>query len=291
MTSFLESALQSIKSNPFLKKAKLTWASILEKRSLWIQRFLTVLLICLLLFGSYRIYRWMSPPIPSIYKIGMDATWHPLNLYGKEPAFTAFSSEVMFAVAKDQKLKIEIVRSGPKRVLELLDDSVVDGILSPIFEDHLMEEHYYFSNPYYRFGTVLIVRKDTSFTELKEFSHKRVTVQRGSPILYRITVDPSTSVVTYNSPLTALDELGRSEVDGVFMDLLEYLYYGGMYRDKLKVVTHPLTNPGLRLITLQEDYGWDLIEKFNAGLENIKQNGVYQKLLEKWDLYNPEKVE
>ena len=57
------------------------------------------------------------------------------------------------------------------------------------------------------------------------------------------------------------------------------LYYG-----KIKIATPPLNNAGLRLVTLQGEHK-DLIDTFNRGLTKLRQNGVYDKLLKKWELY------
>lgn len=261
------------------------------KGGAWIKRFLLFALAFLLLFGLFRFYRFLVPAPPEIYKIGMDASWYPLGLYGKESSFTAFSSDILFAIARNQKIKVEILRSGPKRLQELLEDGKVDAILTSLTPDPKLEEEYYFSDPYYRFGAIFVVRKDIAFTSLKDLKGKRIGVKRNSPLLYRVSIDSEALIVPYDSLLFALEDLGEGGMDGLLVDqLLAYLYFAGFYRDHLKIVTLPLTPEGLRLVTLQETYAHDLIEKFNLGLENLKKEGLYEKYLNQWDLYNPGKL-
>jgi polar amino acid transport system substrate-binding protein len=258
---------------------------------IWIRRASIIFAALVLFWAGYRACRWIVPKPPEIYKIGVDATWYPLSLYGREYSFTAFSSDLLFAIARNQHIKVEIVRTGPKRLIDLLEDGHVQAVLSSIAPDDHNKEKYYFSDPYYRLGAILVMRKDYDFHSLQSLHNARIGVKRESAVLYRISIDPSVTIVPYDSPLIALDDLGKGEIDGIVTDVLAYLYFGGLYREKLKVVTLPLTNEGLRMITLQEMFAGDLIVKFNQGLKNLKDDGVYEELLSHWELYNPEKIE
>lgn len=255
-------------------------------------RSLSYLFICLMmLFGGYRACLWVMPPAPEVYKIAIDSSWYPLSLYGKDSAFTAFSLDVLFAIAKKEKIKVEIVYSGPKRLLELLDDGQVHGILTGIRKQLVPEGEYYFSEPYYRFGGIFIIRKEDSFSSLMDLPSKRIAVKRNSPILFRVQIDPRVSLVPFDSPVVALDQLAKGYLDGVIMDqLLAYLYFAGTYQNQLKVVTLPLTTDGLHFLTLQDREGEKLSELFDQGLQAIKDDGSYIKFLEQWDLYDPEVI-
>lgn len=266
--------------------------SKLGSLSYWGKRIGLFLAGLLLLWGGYRGCRYIVPAAPEVYKIAIDTTWYPLLLYGREHSMTAFASDLLFQIARNQKIKVEIIRVGPKRTLELLDDGYVDGIFSSLTPDKETEQKYYFSEPFYRFGAVLVMRKEYDFKSLQALPNKRIAVKRNSPILYHLSFDPTIVVVPFDSPLVVLDDLAHDRVDGVFIDqLLAYFYYGGLYRDQFKVVTKPLTDEGMRLVTLQENYTSDLIEMFNAGLKNMIEDGTYDRLLKQWELYNPEKPE
>jgi ABC-type amino acid transport substrate-binding protein len=250
-----------------------------------------VLIALCAVFFLYIGFRWISPSLPSVYKVAIDSTWYPMNFYGREPSITAFSIDVLFSIARREKIQVDLVHSGPKRILELLDDELVHGILTGMKPDPKLEETYYFSEPYYKFGAVLVIRKEDDFTSLLNLPNKRVAVRRNSPILFKVQVDPNATIIPYDAPVGAFEQLVRGEVDAVVIDkLLAYLYYGGSYLDKLKVVTLPLTTDGLRLVTLQDSAGEALIEAFNEGLKQIKEEGVYNEFLRQWDLYNPEKI-
>lgn len=249
------------------------------------------LVVLILLFGIYRGFRWVFPATPDVYRVAIDSTWYPLSLYGREPAVTAFSIDVLFSIAKREKIQVDLIRSGPKRILELLEDGQVHGIMTGMKPDPQLEETYYFSDPYYRFGAVLVMRKEDSFTSLMSLPNKHLGVRRNSPVLYKVQIDPKATIIPFDSPVLAFEQLIRKEIDAVLIDqLLAFLYFGGTYQDKLKVVTLPLTIDGLRLVTLQDGVGEELIDSFNSGLKKIKDEGVYNNFLNQWDLYNPEAI-
>ena len=62
-----------------------------------------------------------------------------------------------------------------------------------------------------------------------------------------------------------------------------YTFTEALYKGKLQVVSDPITDEGLRLIALKgaED---SLIEKFDQGLKDLKEDGTYGILLKKWNL-------
>lgn len=257
------------------------------RRHKLISFFLLILAGFALSRGYNKIHEWTSPP--PTYVIGIDPTWHPLNLHGVEHSMSAFASDLILAVAKDQGMKVQLIKSGHKCLIDMLDDGIVDGVLTPVTKS--LNHEYYYSEPAYRYGAVIIVKRSSGIKSLSDLEKKRVAVKRGSPILYRLSLDPKVIVVLYEKPTIAMDNLKKGEYDAVVMDqLLTFLYFGGTYQDGLTAIGLPLTSEAIRLMTLKDKSKEGLIEKFNAGLQNLKENGTYHKLLEDWGLYDPESL-
>lgn len=253
------------------------------------KRALLLILLVLTSYLGYRLVHWILPPPTKPYVIGMDPTWDPVALYGRDGEMTAFASDLLFAIAKDQDIKIQVAKVRPKCLFEMLDDARIEGALTPLTQESPYRGEYQFSDPFYRYGAILIAPKASEIHSVLQLEKKRVGVKRSSPILYRLAMDPLVIIIPYDSPLAALRNLVKGDLDAVVMDqLFHFLNYKGIYNGRLKVATLPLTQEGLRLATLKDDAGKELIEKFNAGLKNLQENGTYHELLEKWDLYDPE---
>lgn len=269
-------------------RLNLNFPSFSGKFGLWVKRAVKLLLILALLLGSYRLYEWSNRPT-AIYRIAMDSTWYPLALYGKEHNKTAFTNDLIKEIGRDQSIKIEMVRTSYKRLIELLNDENVEGILTSLLPDRILEAKYEFSDPYYRYGAVLVTNKGASIRSIADLDKKRLGVKRTSSVLYRLQLNCQVTIIPYTNELSALHALSENKLDAVIVDqVLTYLYFGALYPDQLEVATQPLTNEGLRLMTFKKDA--ELVKKFNAGLQNLKDNGTYDRLLTNWDIYDPEIV-
>lgn len=267
-------------------KLNLNFPSFSGNFGLWVKRAIRLGAILALLFGSYHLYKWSTRP-PVVYRIAMDPGWYPLALYGKEHNTTAFTQDLIRQIGQDQSIKIEMIKASHNRLIELLNDGNAEGILTTILPDPVMEAKYEFSDPYYRYGAVIVVNKGSTIRSLADLDQMRLGVKRTSSLLYRLQLNCQATVVPYTNELTALHALSENKLDAVIVEqLLTYLYFGAQYPDQLAVATQPLTNEGLRLMTFKKND--ELVEKFNAGLQNLKDNGTYDKLLTSWDIYDPE---
>lgn len=275
MTSFNQSWENIQNSATFNKAVK--WGSL-------------ALLLLILFFSIKSCSAYISPK-ETTYRIAKDPTWYPLPLYGNESNLSAFSNELLFAIARDQGLKIELTSTSHQMLFEKLDDGGVQGVLSSLNPDVSSREFYDFSDPYYLFGAVLVVPKESEVATLDDLAHKSIAVKRGSPILFQPPIAPSSFITPYDSPTLILDQLARDKIDAVVMDQFSaYFFLKEFYREKLKVANLPMTLDGLRLITGKTESDNELVQKFNAGLKRIKEDGTYLELLNKWDLHDPESL-
>ncbi|MGK5594345.1 MAG: substrate-binding periplasmic protein [Parachlamydiaceae bacterium] len=247
--------------------------------------FLLIAFFCIRACSSY-----LNSPVP-IYRIAKDPSWSPLNLYGKEDNVTAFSNDLLWAIATDEHLKIELISTAPRNLLYALKDGRADAILTSMNPDLISEGSYYFSEPYYNFGAVLVVPSNTHISSLQDLDKKVVAVKRGSSVLFHLPIASSVIITPYDSPTYVLNELIQNRIDAVIMDkFTAHLFLSEFFRHKLKIASLPITIEGLRLVARKDANGAFLIEKFNRGLKTIQENGTYELLLNKWDLNLNSKV-
>lgn len=256
-----------------------------------LNRYIVYFFLILAIYSCYKGYKWLDSSSTNLYKIALDPSWEPLTFYGKEVNVTTFSIDLLFAIARDEKIQVEVIKATRSRLLELLDEGKVTAILTPLLPNGRNEDIYLFSEPYLKFGAVLVVKKGFKIESIEKLPKQRIAVMRGSPILFHLTLDPTVIVIPYESPIMALDELAKGGVDAVLMDqLLSFLYFGELYKDRLQVATLPLTKDGLRLVTLKDKEGEDLIDAFNRGLKSVRGSGLYKELLTRWELFDPEEI-
>lgn len=201
-----------------------------------------------------------------------------------------FTDDLIDAIGKLQNFKVITFEVGPNALFDGLNMGSYDAIFSSLTPNVMNRTQYEFSDPFYLLGPVLIVRKNSkihSFIDLTE--GKILGLASGTLQQYNITEPNGVIIIPYDSSKTAMEKLDQNIIDGVLMDALSaYVWTEGFYASRMIVVTNPLTNKGLRLIANKTDRHQAFVAQFNAGLKELKENGGFQKLLSKWDLFNTE---
>ena len=224
-----------------------------------------------------------------IYHIGRDSSWYPLDLRGKEISLVGFANDLLDIISQEQGFRVHTFEVGPSALFDGLDAGNYDGVLSSLTPNFMNQEKYAFSDPFYLVGPVLIVPVSSQAHSLKDMEGRIIGIESGSLQVFNIPEPPNVVMVPYNTASEALENLDKNVIDGVILDALRaYVSTEGFYAGRLKVVSSPLTNKGLRLITRKDPEHLNLISRFNEGLKAIKNQGTYAELVKKWGLINTE---
>lgn len=279
------------------KKHSGSWKTLFSHRKGRIG-LVAVLILVVLFFSLFRsCSRTPHPLKKNVYYVARDSSVAPLQLMGKETSMRAFSDDLIYAIASAVDLQVIIMTVGIDNLLTGLDEGDYDAIFTALSPNAINEEKYFFSNPYYLLGPVLIVRKTEDVTSLEQMEGKIIGILTGASAVFNVDRYPSILIVTYDNPSAAFDALINDKIDGIVLDAWSaYTYIKGFYGDRLKIASGPLTNFGLRLVARNEADEAPLIQGFNKGLDILKANGTYKALVTKWGLFDiemsiPEKKE
>lgn len=229
-----------------------------------------------------------APPSERYYRILRHTGWYPTNLPGKQARFFAFTGELMRTILLPKGLQIEILDIESDRLFETLDANLADAVMMPVIPTSSLEQKYYFSAPFYKTGPTLIVPVHSEIDSISDLAGKIVAVRRGSAIVldlgrYGINFSP------YDRMAVAFNDLAAGRIDAIIMPIVEaYAFIEAFFPGKFKVVTSPLNEEGVRLITAKTAKGKFLIDTFDKGFSEMKEHGSYKALLEKWTLGDPE---
>jgi polar amino acid transport system substrate-binding protein len=244
---------------------------------------LALLTLCLFVFAAS-----CSRPEKKLRVIARDPSWYPLNLMGKENNLLGFTDELLYAIAKEEDLTIELVVTSDSTLLSGLDHGRYDGIITSLTPSLEYEKDHIFSEPLYLLGPVLVVPMSSTIDSLSGLENKMVGIQRGSATAFDTVRFPSVGITQYDNLLMALDMLTKRNIDAVIMKAIPaYVYTQSFFRTTLKIATTPLTSEGLRLMMNNDSDDDKFMKRFNDGLKRLKENGSYEALTKKWGIYNP----
>ena len=225
-----------------------------------------------------------SPSSGDWYRIARDPTFFPLNLGGRERSILAFSDEIVRAISKEEDFEMALYDISWPNLEPALFEGRVEAILSGLPPIPTYREVYAFSDPYLYIGPVLVVQEGVTVHSIDEMPSKIIGVLPGSASMVLVARIPGVVIRDYMTPQAMFLALSRGEVDGLVINALEaYSFVRNLYPGMLQVVTPPLTDDALRLITMKGKHD-ELIDRFNKGLKAIEEDGEYRDLRVYWGL-------
>lgn len=225
-----------------------------------------------------------SPKKSSGYEIGIDPSWYPLQVEGQEKNILAFSIELLIEISKKENLQFSIINMSWDNLLWGLKEQKYDAVLSTMRPYTFYAKKYNFSNLYLKTGPVIVAPEKTDIKNIKDLKGKEVAVVRGSSAALLLQSTPGIILRSYDSIPIVLNNLEKNEVEAAAVEILiAQNFIRNIYHGELKMVTGPISNEGLRLLTLQAK-NKKLIERFDSGLKKLEKSGEYEALLTKWGL-------
>lgn len=222
-----------------------------------------------------------------VYTVGIDRSWYPLLLYGKEKNLLAFTDELLEAVSAESGIRFDLIETGTANLVENLDSGIYDAVVSSKPPTHQNMVKYNFSDPIYLVGPVLVVRTDSTIRSLDQLGGRFLGIRRGFSLAFDKPL-PHANIISYDNMTVALSDLEDNKIDALIMDsLFAYVQIQGIYTGKIKIVTGPLSQEGLRLMTLYNSREEEMLQAFNQTLKVLHENGQYHQLLQRWGLFDP----
>ncbi|MBI3236905.1 MAG: transporter substrate-binding domain-containing protein, partial [Chlamydiales bacterium] len=204
------------------------------------------------------------------------------SVEGKENNLTAFSTELFQKIGEKDKISFSQVSVSWDVLMEGLQKGQYVAILHSMTPYNFNQTTYDFSQVYLQTGPVLVTTVKSPFTSLESLERKEVGVIGGSSGVLILEKHPAILIRSYDSAAKMLNDILLENIDAALLDALTASSYcQGLYFGKLKIVTEPFNDAGLRLITLH-DRAPELIESFDRGLYALQDSEEYGKLLKKW---------
>lgn len=202
-----------------------------------------------------------------------------------------FTDELFVEIAGAEEMHLIVGVSYSNQLVALLDQEQVDAVISSLAPTPQTLSTYDFSEPFFTWGPVLVVAKNSPFTTLSDLFEKEVAFERGTFASFEQPVWQNVFLRPYSSIPVAISDLDIGNVDGVIVDSLEeHQLSQGLYANRLRVISSPLRPSALRLVA-KKGKSRALLASFNAGLKKLHQNGIYDKTLLYWNLVDAVELE
>lgn len=221
--------------------------------------------------------------------IGFDDTYAPFGFKDENGEYTGFDVDLAKAVFEKLgvKYKFQPIEWAMKETE--LATGQIDMIWSGYTRTPEREKEYLFSDTYLEGKRLILVQSDSDINTKADLEGKTIATQEGSSELDAINADTELvnsiaggQAVTYPSFTEVLSDLANGRVDAIVIEdsLLGYYYKQNNQTEKFKALDETLGDKKLAVGFRKEDE--DFVSKFNEVLKEVKEDGTYDKIKEKW---------
>ena len=217
-------------------------------------------------------------------RIGIDSEWYPIDFGPQQAYVNGYTEDLLLEIARYSGIEFEKVEANWDSLLDGLREKKYDAVLTSLPPSPFNTAKYDFSHPFLDLGPVLIIPVDGSHTDLGQMKGELVGLIAGDPASLILQRYPEVIMRNFRSIPDLLNAVASGEIEGALLNKIPAVnYVDDLYAGKLKIVSQPLTDAGIRLIAAKGK-SEHLLRDFNKSLKSLKKKKKLQSLLKKWNL-------
>jgi len=216
------------------------------------------------------------------FVIATDKTYPPFVMEDMAGELTGIDMDLIRAIANDQDIKIEIRPLGFDAATTALESGEADAVIAAMTITDARKEKYDFSEPYFDTGVTLGVAKGSDISSYEDLRGQTVVAKTSTTgLAYAESIQDQ-----YGFKLEVVEEstfmfekVKSGEAVACFEDepVLQYMIANGQLDFEMPFEKAFSAQYGFAVLKGENN---ELLEMFNAGLENIRASGEYDAILD-----------
>jgi polar amino acid transport system substrate-binding protein len=223
-------------------------------------------------------------PEATVYNIATDTTFAPFEFQNEAGDYVGIDIEILAAIAEDQGFEYELNPLGFSAAVAALESNQTDGVIAGMSINPDRQKKYDFSAPYYDSGVVMAIAADAAaITSYEDLAGKKVAVKtgtEGATFAESIMDQYGFKLVYFDESPLMYEDVKTGNSVACFEDY-PVMGYGITQGNGLKMVTDMEKGSSYGFAVLKGK-NTELLEMFDAGLTNIRENGTYQEIIDKY---------
>ncbi|MFN2363518.1 MAG: basic amino acid ABC transporter substrate-binding protein [Halarsenatibacteraceae bacterium] len=216
------------------------------------------------------------------YVVGTSAGFPPFE-YIEDGEVVGFDIDLMKAIGESQGFEVEFQDISFDSLIPGLQSGTIDVVAAGMTITEERAQVVDFTDPYYSANQAVLVREDSGNNVTVLYGDNRLAVQTGTTgdlwvEEYLLDTDVLTGNVThFDTFVLAVQDLINDNVEGVVLDTPVAQRYAA--DNPVEMVAELITGEEYGLAVARGNT--ELLEKLNAGLDDVIESGVMAELLEK----------
>lgn len=223
-------------------------------------------------------------PVKDEYVIGTDITFAPFEFSATNGEYQGIDIELLNAIAKNQGFTVKIQPIGFDTAVQQVQANQIDGMIAGMTITDERKKSFDFSSPYFDSGIVMAVaKKNKEISTYKDLKGKTVGAKVGTESADFIQKNKDKygyKVKLVDTTDTMYQMIASGNMDAIFDDY-PVIGYAVKQGQPLKMVTEK-EKGGSYGFAVKKGTNPELIAMFNQGLKELKANGDYDKILNKY---------
>lgn len=218
--------------------------------------------------------------------IAMDTVFRPFEFTNENGEFVGIDVDVMKAVAEDQGFSYEIQSLGWDAAVAAVQAGQADGLIAGAsITDERKASGWIFSDGYYNATQTFVVPEGSDIKSFEDLAGKNVAVKNGTA-----GADFAESLKEeYGFTTTVFEDSPTMYQDVILGNSAACVEDTPIMADSIKVGSLALQIPeGMESdgapygFAIMNEANQELLDMFNAGLANIRENGTYDEIIAKY---------
>ena len=218
------------------------------------------------------------------YKVGIEGAYPPFNNKNPSGQVVGFDYDIAMALCAKMKAECEVVTSDWDGIIPALNAKKYDFIVSSLSITEDRKQAVDFTDPYYSNKQQFVAKKGVEFkTDIDSLKSKQLGTQRSTQAATWLEDNVGGDIKLYDTQENAYLDLSSGRVDGLLAD--KYAIYGWLKDDPAgkdyEFKGKPINEDDKVGIALRKGES-DLRTKLNLALKEIKEDGTYKKINNKY---------
>ena len=220
------------------------------------------------------------------WDIAMDTVFRPFEYTDENGEFVGIDVDIIKAVAANQGFNIEIQSLGWDAAVTAVQAGQADALLAGAsITDERKANGWIFSDSYYDSYQVFAAKTDSGIESLDDLKGKTIAVKNataGANYAESLKDEYGFKIDTYEDSPTMYQAVVLGQADACVEDkpiMADNIKTGGL---DLTIVESTASEVAPYGFAIMNEDNQELLDMFNKGLQEIKDNGTYEEILNKY---------
>ena len=221
-----------------------------------------------------------------VWIVATDTVFRPFEYTNEKNEFVGIDVDILAAIAKDQGFEYDLQSLGWDAGVAAVQVGQADALIAgATIKQERIDNGWIFSDGYYDATQTFVVAKDSSIKAFEDLAGKNVAVKNGTA-----GADFANSLKDkYGFKVTVFEDSPTMYQDVILGNSVACVEDTPIMADNIKTGGLALKIPeGMESegapygFAIMNKANQPLLDMFNAGLKNIRENGTYQTILDKY---------